>query len=422
MLETDKVTMTINAQQAGRIKIVVPEEDVVKIGQVVAKLDTDAKPEPAAAKSEPEPEKEEKAEPETREQAKTASGSRPPEQAPASVPQSEGPPFNAPAGMAQAKEKAAARTDSDELSPAVRRMVAEFHLDPGAIPATGKDGRLTKEDVVRYMDRAEKDAATQHAPRAPEPAPKKPEKAAPHPAPEPRREPGERQSRVRMTPFRQRAAERLVLSQQSTATLTTFNEVDMTRVMALREQYKGMFQEKYGVKLGFMSFFLKAAVDALKTVPEVNASIQGDEIVVNHFFDIGVAVGTEHGLVVPVVRDVDKLSFGDLEAAVHEMARKANEKSLTLADLSGGVFTVSNGGVYGNLLSTPILNPPQSAILGMHAIKKRPVAVGDELALRPMMYVAMSYDHRIVDGREAVTFLKRIVECIESPERLMLEI
>jgi 2-oxoglutarate dehydrogenase E2 component (dihydrolipoamide succinyltransferase) len=232
----------------------------------------------------------------------------------------------------------------------------------------------------------------------------------------------ERQTRTPMTPLRARIAERLILAKNSTAMLTTFNEADMTNVLALRARYRDTFKARYGIDLGFMSFFVKAVVDALVAVPEVNAQIQGSEIVQNHYYDIGVAVNSERGLVVPVVRDADRLSFAGVEMAIAELAKRVREKTITLAELSGGVFTVSNGGIYGNLLSTPILNPPQSAILGMHAIKKRPVVVDDQIVIRPMMYLAVSYDHRLIDGREAVTFLKRIVQVIENPERLMLEI
>jgi len=214
----------------------------------------------------------------------------------------------------------------------------------------------------------------------------------------------------------------LVEVQQTTAILTTFNEADMSRVMALRAEYKEEFKKKHEIGLGFMSFFVKATVDALKTVPTVNAYIDGDEVVANHYFDIGVAVSTDKGLVVPVVRDADRLTMAEIEASIADLARRAQERRLELSDLTGAVFTISNGGVFGSLLSTPILNPPGSAILGMHTIQRRPVAVGDEITIRPMMYLALSYDHRIIDGREAVTFLKRIAECIEDPERMLLEI
>ena len=224
-----------------------------------------------------------------------------------------------------------------------------------------------------------------------------------------------------MSRLRQRLAERLVEVQQTAAILTTFNEVDMTRVMELRKAYKEDFKQRHDVGLGFMSFFVKATVDALKTVPAVNAYIDGEEIVTNHYFDIGVAVSTEKGLVVPVVRNADRLSMAEIESSIADLAHRAQERRLELSDLSGAVFTISNGGVFGSLMSTPILNPPGSAILGMHTIQKRPVAIDDEVVIRPMMYLAMSYDHRIIDGREAVTFLKRIAECVENPERMLPE-
>jgi len=217
-------------------------------------------------------------------------------------------------------------------------------------------------------------------------------------------------------------AERLVEVQQTTAMLTTFNEVDMSRILALRSAYKQSFVDKHGVKLGFMSFFVKAVVDALKTVPEVNAFIEGDAIVTNHYYDIGIAVSSEHGLVVPVIREADRLSMAGVESSIAELAAKARDRRLELKDLQGAVFTITNGGVFGSVLSTPILNPPGSAILGMHAIKKRPIVVDDEIVIRPVMQLAMSYDHRIVDGKEAVTFLKRVVDCIEDPQRMLLEI
>jgi 2-oxoglutarate dehydrogenase E2 component (dihydrolipoamide succinyltransferase) len=225
-----------------------------------------------------------------------------------------------------------------------------------------------------------------------------------------------------MSPLRQRIAERLVSVKNETAMLTTFNEVDMTRVLELRARFRGQFKERFGVDLGLMSFFLKASVDALKTVPQVNAFIEGDQIVSNHYYDIGVAVSTEKGLVVPVLRNVDQLPMAEVERQLVLLAERARDRKLELSDLVGGVFTVSNGGVFGSLLSTPFLNPPQSAILGMHTIKKRPVVVDEEVVVRPMMYLALSYDHRLVDGREAVTFLRRIVDCVENPERMLLEV
>ncbi len=224
-----------------------------------------------------------------------------------------------------------------------------------------------------------------------------------------------------MTRLRKRIAERLKQAQNTAAMLTTFNEVDMTNLLAVRERYKDAFEKKHGVKLGFMSFFAKACIVALKEIPAVNGEIDGDDIVYKNYYDIGVAVGTEQGLVVPVVRDVDSLSFGEIEAAIAALGRKARDGKLSIDELTGGTFTISNGGVYGSLLSTPILNPPQSGILGMHKIQKRPVAVGDKIEVRPMMYLALSYDHRIIDGREAVTFLVRVKECLEDPQRILLD-
>jgi len=264
--------------------------------------------------------------------------------------------------------------------------------------------------VIRFLEERESDAR------------QLPEKKVERPRPQPVDLPDQRQTRRPMSRLRQRLAERLVEVQQTAAILTTFNEADMSRVMALRAEYKDDFKKRHDIGLGFMSFFVKATVDALKTVPEVNAYIDGDEIVTNHYYDIGVAVSTDKGLVVPVIRTADRLSMAEIESGIADLAKRAQERRLELSDLSGAVFTISNGGVFGSLLSTPILNPPGSAILGMHTIQKRPIAVGDEIAIRPMMYLAVSYDHRLIDGREAVTFLKRIVECIENPERMLLEI
>ncbi|MFO1059073.1 MAG: 2-oxoglutarate dehydrogenase complex dihydrolipoyllysine-residue succinyltransferase [Dongiaceae bacterium] len=315
--------------------------------------------------------------------------------------------------------------EEDRLAPSVRRLVEEKHLDPRAVPATGKDGRITKGDVIDYL-------AQQQAVPA-QPAPATPAPAAPAPAapaaarePAPRepapREAGPREERVRMTRLRKRIAERLKQAQNSAAMLTTFNEVDMTAVSALRNRYKDGFEKKHGVKLGFMSFFVKAAIVALKEIPAVNAEVDGDDIVYKNHYDIGVAVGTEQGLVVPVVRDADRLSFAAIESKIAELGRRARDGKLALEELQGGTFTISNGGIYGSLMSTPILNPPQSGILGMHKIQPRPVAVGDKIEIRPMMYLALSYDHRVIDGREAVTFLVRIKECLEDPQRVLLDL
>jgi 2-oxoglutarate dehydrogenase E2 component (dihydrolipoamide succinyltransferase) len=275
-----------------------------------------------------------------------------------------------------------------------------------------------KADVLRFLEQKTDDADRPDAESesAPEHAP--PEQ----PSPQPVELPDRRQTRAPMSRLRIRLAERLVQVQRTAAMLTTFNEADLSRVIELRKIYKESFKERHDVGLGFMSFFVKAVVEALKTVPEVNAFIEGEEIITNHYYDIGVAVSTEKGLVVPVVRDADRLSMAAIETSIADLAERAHQRRLELSDLTGAVFTVSNGGIFGSLLSTPILNPPGSAILGMHAIQKRPVVVDDEIVIRPMMYLALSYDHRIIDGREAVTFLKRIVECIEDPERLLLEV
>ena len=385
VLETDKITMTINSEHAGTLTIMVAAGETVQVGQVVATIDTDA-----------------------------TDRSAPSEPAAAPAPQTEKqPPVEAPRQATQAPADA---PDRSELSPAVRRLVLEHELDPAAIEGTGKGGRILKGDVIRHLE------ARTIAPPVPESPPTSAGIEPDRPRPQPVAIPDQRQTRAPMSRLRQRLAERLVEVQQTAAILTTFNEADMSRVMALRAEYKEEFKKKHEIGLGFMSFFVKATVDALKTVPAVNAYIDGDEIVTNHYFDIGVAVSTDKGLVVPVIRGADRLTMAEIEVSIADLARRAQERRLELSDLTGAVFTISNGGVFGSLLSTPILNPPGSAILGMHTIQKRPVAVGDEIAIRPMMYLAMSYDHRIIDGREAVTFLKRVAECVEDPERMLLEI
>jgi 2-oxoglutarate dehydrogenase E2 component (dihydrolipoamide succinyltransferase) len=288
------------------------------------------------------------------------------------------------------------------VMPSARRALLEKGLEADDVQPTGPGGRLLKEDVMRHGG-----APTQKA-----------EAPAPAPAPSGDR----REEVVAMTPFRKRIAERLVQSQQTAALLTTFNEIDMSGVMALRKEYQESFTQKYGMKLGFMSFFVKAAVDALKLVPQVNAEIRGNDIVYKNFFDIGIAVGGGKGLAVPIVRDADRLSFAEVELKIADFGKRAKDNKLELSELQGGTFTISNGGVYGSLLSTPIVNPPQSGILGLHAIQDRPMAVDGQVVIRPMMYIALTYDHRIVDGREAVTFLKRIKQCVEQPTRILLEV
>jgi 2-oxoglutarate dehydrogenase E2 component (dihydrolipoamide succinyltransferase) len=374
-LETDKVTLEVNAPAAGTLaEIAAPEGANVAVGAVLGRIGE------AAAKAAAKP------------------------VASAAVAASEA---KAPAAAASAAAGTVAVLERS--GPAVRKLVEENRLDAAGIAATGKDGRLTKGDVLAHLERA--------APAAAAPA-AKPAPAAPRPP----REIGAREERVRMTRLRRRIAERLKEAQNNAAMLTTFNEADMSEVMALRERYRDSFEKKYGVRLGFMSIFVKACIVALKELPAVNAEIDGEDIIYKNHYDVGVAVGTEQGLVVPVLRDADQLGFAEIEKKIADFGRRARDGKLALDDLSGGTFTISNGGIYGSLMSTPILNPPQSGILGMHKIQKRPVAVGDRIELRPMMYLALSYDHRIVDGREAVTFLVRVKECVENPERMLFDV
>ena len=294
------------------------------------------------------------------------------------------------------------------LSPAVKKLIDENNIDPAQISGSGKDGRILKGDVIAYLDRGHREAIASAS--SPPAAPSGPRPRA------------DREERVRMTRLRQRIAERLKEAQNSAAILTTYNEADMSAVMALRSEFRDDFERKHGVRLGFMSFFVKACVTALKEIPAVNGEIDGGDIIYKNYYDIGVAVGTPQGLVVPVVRNADQLSFADLEKMINDLGKRARDGKLSLDELQGGTFSLSNGGVYGSLMSSPILNPPQSGILGMHKIQKRPMVIGDEIAVRPMMYLALSYDHRIIDGREAVTFLVRVKECIEDPQRLLLDL
>jgi len=317
----------------------------------------------------------------------------------------------APAASEPAAETPAESDDDPILTPAVRRLVKEMKIDPSHVTGTGKEGRILKSDVMRYLDEQKN-----------QPAEVKEAKAAASAAPDdialgPRDE-----KRVPMSRLRARVAERLLEAQANAAILTTFNEVDLQNVIELRKKYKDQFEKQHDTRLGFMSFFVKAAVEALKKFPAVNASIDGDEIVYHNYFDIGIAVGSPRGLVVPILRDADQMSFAEIEARIREYGEKARDGSLSYDDLVGGTFTISNGGVYGSMLSTPILNPPQSAILGMHNIVERPVVVNGEIVIRPMMYLALSYDHRIIDGRESVQTLVTIKELLEDPARLMLQV
>lgn len=352
-LETDKVTLEVNAPVSGTLKeIAFPKGSIVKIGDVLGRI------EEGAVKSEP---------------------------------------ALQPAKPVASKPITEANSPSDKNPPSVKKMLAESNLSADKIPASGKDGRLTKTDVLQFMEK-------------------------PIPASVIRSETNERQERVPMSRLRQKIAERLKSAQQTAAILTTFNEIDMSHVMELRKRLQESFQASHGVKLGFMSFFVKACVQALKEIPALNAEIDGTDIVFKHFYDIGVAVSTDRGLVVPVVREADELSFAEIEKSVADLGTRAKEGKLELSELSGGTFSITNGGIFGSLMSTPIINPPQCGILGMHAIQNRPVAIGDKIEIRPMMYVALSYDHRLVDGKEAVTFLVRVKQMLEDPERLLLQV
>ena len=387
VIETDKVTLEVESEVDGVLKITVTEGETVVIGGVVGTIDTEAPLDEAAAPEVP---------PATKETAPDE-----PEKAPS-------PELSAPAPASSLKA-----ADKVILSPAVRRLVSEKGLDVTRISGTGPGSRVTKGDVLLYLEQA--------TAGKPEQLPAVSESRVAEAAPV-AEVVGELTSRKSMTPIRQRIAARLLEAKQNTAMLTTFNDIDMSRVMAMRAQYKESFLKKHGVSLGFMSFFIKACVEALKEFPEINAFVDGKEFLYHHYYHIGVAIGTGRGLVVPVVRHCEKLNMAGMEQAIVDYVAKIKENRLDLADLEGGTFTITNGGVFGSLLSTPILNTPQSAILGMHRIEKRPVVVDDEIVVRPMMYVALSYDHRIVDGREAVTFLKSIKEFVENPERIIMEI
>ncbi len=351
-LETDKVTVEVPAPASGKLaSIVVKAGSTVNVGALLGSIE------------------------------EGAGGSKP-----------------AAAPVAKKIEAAPPKMEAP-LSPAVRKIVAETKVDTAAIPGTGKDGRLTKGDVIEHLA--------------------KPVAVPPAAAPV---APGDREERVRMSRLRQTIARRLKDAQNTAAMLTTFNEVDMSAVMSLRNQYKEVFEKKHGVKLGFMSFFVKSVIQALKDIPAVNAEIDGEDIVYKNFYNIGIAVGTEKGLVVPVLRDADAMSFAGIEKTIADYGRRARDGQLQIADMQGGTFTITNGGIYGSLMSTPILNAPQSGILGMHKIQERPVAVAGQVAIRPMMYLALSYDHRIVDGKEAVTFLVRVKEGLEDPQRAVLDL
>ena len=370
-LETDKVVLEVPAPASGTLaKILVQDGATVTAGDVLAVLEEGevaATEAPSAAKSPPSAEEAvEIAEPD--------------------------------------------RGVAPRLSPAVRRLLEEHDLDATIVPPSGKDGRITKSDVLAYLQSHSDENV---APGDPEPVVESELFST---------GPSRSEQRVPMTRLRARIAERMVEAQQAAAMLTTFNEVDLTKVMSLRKRYRDDFEKEHGVKLGFMSFFAKAAVEALKKFPVVNASVEGNDIIYHDYVDIGVAVSSERGLMVPVLRNVDHLSFAQVEKGINDLAVKAREGSISMEDLTGGTFTITNGGIFGSMLSTPILNPPQSAILGMHAIQERPMAVDGEVVIRPMMYLALTYDHRIIDGREAVQFLVSIKNSLEDPGRLLLQV
>ena len=376
-LETDKVTIEVPAPAAGVLSdIAAKDGDTVAVGAVLGQIKEGA--EEAPAKPQPRP---------------AAATPLPTPPKPAAAAAAAAPPADAP------------------LAPSVRKLSAESGVDASTVPGTGKDGRVTKGDMLAAIERAAAQPTPVTVPAASiqARAPSPPDDAA-------------REERVRMTRLRQTIARRLKDAQNTAAMLTTFNEVDMTQVMALRSQYRDLFEKKHGVKLGFIGFFVRACVQALKEIPAVNAEIDGTDIIYKNYYHIGIAVGTERGLVVPVVRDCDMKSLAEIEKTIADFGRRARDGALKIEELQGGTFTITNGGIYGSLMSTPILNAPQSGILGMHKIQDRPMAVAGKIEIRPMMYLALSYDHRLVDGREAVTFLVRVKEVLEEPSRLVLDL
>ena len=385
-LETDKITQEGLAEVAGVISFTAQEGEEVEIGATIANIDESAEKSDSSAPA---------AEEEPAVESADAESKADPKLAPTAVPV-----------QVETDVKTAEPSSSERpFSPAVRKILAETQIDPASLSGTGKDGRITKADVLNAQ------------------------KATPVPSNEVPIAPSTvstnsdaRSSRRPLSPIRRKIASRLVEAQQTAAILSTFNEVDLTEIMALRKRHQESFVKQNGVKLGFMSFFVKGVVHALRAVPQINSRIEGNELVENHYFDIGVAVGTEKGLVVPVLRDCDTLSFAEIEQSIVEYAKKARSGGITLQDMQGGCFTITNGGIYGSLLSTPIINPPQSGILGMHSIQERPVALNGEVVIRPMMYTALSYDHRVVDGQQAVTFLVKLKEAMEDPARLALGI
>jgi 2-oxoglutarate dehydrogenase E2 component (dihydrolipoamide succinyltransferase) len=396
-VESEKATVELPSPGAGVLRRILRKPgDTVAVGEVIAEIEPGAqaavKPAPAAAAP--------------------AAAAPPPAAVPAKAPATTSTSFSATIATATAATPTNGSHADVKASPALRKLMAEKDIAPGDVQPSGPAGRIQREDVLRAAERQSAPAPTTVTAVA--------RPAAPAPVVN---LPGVRSERlVPMTPLRKTVARRLLEAQSNAAILTTFNEVNMSAVMELRERFQDSFLKKHGVKLGFMSFFVKAAVDALKAFPLVNAEVRGTDILYKDYYDIGVAVGGGRGLVVPVVRNADQLSFAEIERTIGELATKAKENRLTMQELEGGTFTISNGGIYGSMLSTPILNPPQSGILGLHNIQKRAVVVGDAVLAKPMMYLALSYDHRIIDGREAVQFLVRIKECIEDPERILIEV
>jgi 2-oxoglutarate dehydrogenase E2 component (dihydrolipoamide succinyltransferase) len=397
-LETDKVSVEVPSPVAGvLIEQVVKEGDNVAVGAVIARIDENATAE--AAPSAPD-------------QAAAAATTNP-----AGAGETPTPKGDATAPVAAGEGEDQVTT----LSPAVRRAVLEYHVDPSKIQGTGKDGRLTKDDVIAAAQAAGSPAKA--GAQAEAKLPSTPVQQAPPPRTRPSPGNGERrEERVKMSRLRQTIAKRLKDAQNTAAMLTTFNDVDMSAVIDARARYKDLFEKKHGIRLGFMAFFVKACALAAKDVPSVNASLDGDEIVYHDYLDVSIAVSAPKGLVVPVVRNAESMSFADIEKTIADFGKRAKEGTLGIEEMQGGTFTISNGGVFGSLLSTPILNPPQSAVLGMHRIEERPVVVDGQIVARPMMYLALTYDHRVIDGREAVTYLVRVKEAIEDPTRLLIDL
>ncbi len=396
LLETDKASVEVVAPNDGVLTISAKAGDVVKIGAVVAVIDTEG----VATAGQVAP--------------KNSTSSK-------GFVSENAPPAN-PGLSAGGTASLSAKTDlQSSLSPAVRRVVDEKGIDPASVPGTGRGGRLTKADVENVSPTS---AQSGLGAVSATPAPASNTKQAPAVSYPVKQKSGiaHEVKRVPMTTIRKRTAERLVQAQHTAAILTTFNEVDMTAILELREKYKDKYKEKYNVSLGFMGFFIKASIEALKSCPQANGSIEGTDILLKNFYNISIAVGTEKGLVVPVIKDADQLSIAEIEQAIRYFALKARDGKITIDDLSDGTFTITNGGTYGSLMSTPILNAPQSAILGMHKIEERAVVVNKQIVIRPMMYLALSYDHRMIDGKEAVTFLVKVKECLEDPNRILLEV